>query len=297
MEWTEAIAHYLDVQAMHRGLRPQTLQAYERDLLAFDQFASSIPLPEVTRRTVLGFLAHLRQQGQTTASIRRKASSLKGWFTWLCNQGVLEENPVALLDLPKLAKKLPRVIAHTDMQTLYRHASGEALVVIELLYGCGLRASELASLRTSAIDFMGGFVRCVGKGNKERLIPLAEPALKTLKRHMLAHQLQPGDPLLFTLKPDGTRQALSRRQVWARVRALGRKAGNASLLFPHRFRHSFASHLLENGADLRVVQELLGHSDIATTQIYTQVSKPRLKQLHQQAFQGLSQMDVGPKPC
>jgi integrase/recombinase XerD len=282
------LSEYLNHLSGERGYSPNTLEAYERDILDFLRFQDtrSGKLALLSRRDVNRYLAELRARQNATTTILRKISSIKGFYEWLQRRGLLRENPMALLDLPKRRKTLPKVLSVGEVSRLLSHASLslQDKLIIELLYACGLRVSELTGLTVGAIDIPGGYIRVRGKGDKERLIPLGDVSVLIVKRYLVDTGLRPADPLLVEL--DGAnpllRQPLNRREVWQRVRNLRDILGRD--VSPHTFRHSFATHLLENGADLRVVQELLGHSDISTTQIYTQVSKRHIQAIHSGVF-------------
>jgi integrase/recombinase XerD len=248
------------------------------------------------------YLGQLRQQHKATSTLLRKTSSLRGFFDWLLDMApklidldfkqLPVENPMAFLEMPRKTKTLPKGLGNADINRLFTLLESDLpchnnltplnpslqyrnRVILELLYGCGLRVSELARLTFGQLNLQAGYLRCIGKGGKERMIPLSEPALNTIRLYCDSRPTQHANSLVL----DG----LSRYQLWQLVKQWGQMLGRA-FITPHTFRHSFASHLLENGADLRVVQELLGHSDIATTQIYTQVSKPRLRRVHQSIF-------------
>ncbi len=284
------LSEYLNHLSQERGYSPNTLEAYERDILEFLNFheTQKVKLYSITRREVNRYLAELRNRQNATTSILRKISSIKGFYEWLQIRGTLKENPMALLELPKRRKPLPKVLSVAEVSRLL---SSEELclqdkVIVELLYACGLRVSELVGLLVKAIDIGGGYIRVLGKGGKERLIPLGDVSVMVIKKYLLETGLKADDPLLIDLDGKGLLKApINRRKVWQRVRDMKRLIGRE--VSPHTFRHSFATHLLENGADLRVVQELLGHSDISTTQIYTQISKRHVKLAHRNVFDSL----------
>lgn len=282
------LSEYLEHLSNERGYAANTLEAYQRDILDFLAFqeARKVKLYQINRREVNHYLAELRSRQQATSSILRKVSSIKGFYEWMQGRGILRENPLSLLDLPKRRKTLPRVLTVGEVSRLLSHPdlSIQDKVMVELLYACGLRVSELVGLSAQAIDLGGGYLRVMGKGGKERLIPLGDVSAAVIRRYLQDVRLSPEMPLLMHLDGQGALfpRALNRREIWQRVRDLGGLLGRP--VSPHTFRHSFATHLLENGADLRVVQELLGHSDIATTQIYTQVSKRHAKLAHRHVF-------------
>lgn len=285
------LSEYLNHLSQERGYSPNTLQAYERDMLEFLDYQSSqqTKLYQINRRDVNRYLAALRSRQNATASILRKVSSIKGFYEWLQAKGTLRENPLALLDLPKRQKKLPKVLSVGEISRLLSSDSLCLLdkVIVELLYACGLRVSELVNLPVRAIDIGGGYIRVTGKGGKERLIPLGDVSVMVIRKYIAETGLGKEDLFLASVEKQGTslKKPLNRREVWQRVRQMKHIIGRE--VSPHTFRHSFATHLLENGADLRVVQELLGHSDISTTQIYTQISKRHVKMAHRHVFDTL----------
>lgn len=273
------LAAYLEALTLGRGYSPHTLAAYERDVLAFLAFLGDKPLASSRRATLTLYLGQLRQAGKSPRTVTRHLSSLRGFFGWLKRHGHISDNPMALFDVPQKTRLLPKTLSFTDVRQLLDNLplTAQEKLTLELLYGTGLRVSELIELRWQAVNVSSGSLRCIGKGGKERLIPLADGI-----RDMLDAQYRHG--------PAETSHVLgepppTRRQVWAMVKKLGKAIGRD--ISPHTLRHSFATHLLENGADLRLVQELLGHSDISTTQIYTQLSKGHLRSKHQSAFSRL----------
>ncbi len=287
------LSEYLDHLSQERGYSPNTLEAYERDILEFLNFHEnpadgkrSLKLHQIARRDVNRYLASLRAKNNATTTILRKMSGIKGFYEWLQMKGILRENPLALLELPKRRKTLPRVLTMTEVNRLLNaeSLSLQDRLIVELLYACGLRVSELVGLTVQSVDRAGGYLRVLGKGGKERLTPLGDVSIGVVEEYLAQTGLQGDDPLLIHLDgKDGLfKTPLNRREVWQRVQDLKHILGRR--VSPHTFRHSFATHLLENGADLRVVQELLGHSDIATTQIYTQVSKQHVKAAHRNVF-------------
>jgi len=282
------ISEYLNHLAQEKGYSAHTLEAYERDILAFTDYleAKNKTVHQATARLLSQYTAFLRQEANATSTILRKVSSLRGFYRWMKDRRYVTDNPLDLLELPKKARLLPKVLTLTQITQLFEsdRVGLQDKVIMELLYACGLRVSELCTLSVSDVDLDNGYLRCLGKRQKERLIPIGDVSIGLIRHYIDATSLKKSDPLLLNLeKALSIPVALNRREVWARVKALGLTIGKD--ISPHTFRHSFATHLLENGADLRVVQELLGHSDIATTQIYTQVSKSHIRQAHRAAFQ------------
>ncbi len=277
------LSEYINHLAHERGYSQNTLEAYERDIAEFmDDFERSKgKLSQISSRQMNRFVAQLRQKGNATSTILRKISSIKGFFYWMQRKGYIAKNPLAVLELPKRTKTLPKILSVRDLERLLEHPqlSLRDKVMIELLYACGLRVSELTELTIDQIELSAGYLRCLGKGGKERLIPMGDLSIEILSKYIEQSHLKGKDPLLVQ---DLLKEPLNRREVWRRIKELGELIGKD--ISPHTFRHSFATHLLENGADLRVVQELLGHSDISTTQIYTQVSKKHIKSAHKSVF-------------
>jgi integrase/recombinase XerD len=306
------LSQYLELLGGLRQASPHTLAAYRRDLLLFLRIAETVrqnPL-QPTRLLLNAYLSHLRAQQLKTTSISRKLSSLRSFYKWLQQQGFCQHNPMDKLEGPKATRYLPKVLNQKEVQRVFsQQLSLQQRVALELMYACGMRVSEVLALRWQDVDAGGGYLKCKGKGNKERLLPLAPATLALLKQaQAVAEQashlsyersafvLSHNDAVAATAEEEEAsiraaapgRQRLTperywnRKRLWSLTQELAHQLGKA--FSPHSLRHSFATHLLENGADLRVVQELLGHSNIGTTQIYTQVSKSHLKTVHQQWF-------------
>ncbi len=279
------ISEYLEYLEIEKGLSPNTLEAYKRDLTFFIDFCTSRNENEITdikRNDITSYLMKLKEEHYTSASVTRKLASLRGFFKWFCANEYGSNNPVQTLEQPKLPKHLPKVMTVEDLNSII-NSNLDVLqsLVVELLYGCGLRVSELVNLNMNDIDIKSKYVRCCGKGSKERLIPFGEKAKDALKKYfksrdliVLQNHLEKNKKLL--LKTNG--KSLTRQDVYNFIRKQGEKINKH--ITPHTLRHSFATHLLENGADLRVVQELLGHSDVSTTQLYTHITKKRLKEVY-----------------
>ncbi len=287
-----ALSEYLSVLDAEFGYSENTVSAYHRDITEFlDYLDEKTIQPEtVNRREINHYLAGLRRKKNATTTITRKVSSIKGFYQWLLDSEAspvsVSDNPFLLIELPRHQKKLPRMLTLQDMTRLFksRQTMTDKLIV-ELLYACGLRVSELVNLRWENVDFQGGYLRIMGKGEKERLIPIGDVTRTFLEKiydqlttRLDDRKANAAEPVLL----DENNEVLDRHAVWARVKDMGQQLGKD--ISPHTFRHSFASHMLENGADLRVVQELLGHADISTTQIYTHVSKGHLKKMYHQVF-------------
>ena len=283
----DAIEAYLDAAWMERGLAENTLAAYRTDLCRFSRWMAERDgdLLGATRGDVLEFLASLSASPART--IARRLSSLRRFYQYLMRQARISEDPCARVEAPRTGRGLPGALSERQVEGLLEApdvATREGLrdrAMLELLYASGLRVSELVNLSVEQVNRQQGVVRVVGKGGKERLIPTGESALDWLERYLrdARPELLRGrdDAALFISRRGG---AISRQAFWYAIKRYGVVAGIGKPISPHSLRHAFATHLLNHGADLRVVQLLLGHSDISTTQIYTHVARERLKQLH-----------------
>ena len=290
MEISTAISSFLTHVKVEKGLSPNTVSAYRRDLLKFHEFVQKRKrtLETVSRDDIVDFLASLYRQKLESKSVARHLVTLRNFFRFAQTQEVISEDPTMHLESPKIHRSLPgylrmeeveRLIAQPDLKTPYGLRDR---AMLEVLYSTGLRVSELIGLRVSDLDTKVGSVRCIGKGDKERIVPVGRKALSIVEKYLrdarpkLLGKLA-GGPTLFVNRRGG---ALSRVGVWKILSAYGRQAGLRVALTPHMLRHSFATHVLERGADLRSVQLMLGHADISTTQIYTHVVEDRLKQIY-----------------
>lgn len=280
-EWIDP---FLDAIWAERGLAAQTLEAYRQDL---EQFSLAIGHPglPVGRSQVMDYLSARLRQGAAVSSVTRQVSCLRQFFAWAQRQGHQKDNPMVDLQAPARIRHLPHLLSETEVRRLLIQPGTDTVLglrdqaILEMLYATGVRVSELVGLELARLNLVRGLVRVIGKGGRERLVPLGEPAQQAAERW-----LKMGRP---GLGPVGDRVFVSRRglplsrqAVWQRIRKHARDCGIVGDIHPHRLRHSFATHLLDHGADLRAVQMLLGHADLATTQIYTHVSRARLKALH-----------------
>lgn len=288
-----ALVAFLRHLGLERNLSPNTVAAYRRDLEQFGEFCRRLradPLrasPDTVRR----FLAWLTTRGFARSSVARKAASLRSFYRFLARISERRDNPAALVVTPKRGRPLPSVLKRGQVEALLDLPPGDEpaglrdRAILELLYGAGIRVEELCSLDVDGVDFRDRRVRVLGKGSKERVVPLGEPALDALRRYLAKARpamSAPGAPpaaLFYNLR--GKR--IGQRDVRAMVTRYAREIAPASRISPHTLRHTFATHLLEGGADLRSVQELLGHVDIGTTQIYTHVSRERLRRIYELA--------------
>jgi integrase/recombinase XerD len=270
-----------------RRLSRNTLEAYAFDLRRFSGFlhAGSIPLPEFRRTHFLQFLVSL--QGLSARSVARHVSSVRSFFKFLVREGVLPASPVSEVRAPSIGRPLPKYLTVTEVEKLLAapdRITPEGMrdrAMLMLMYAAGLRASEVVSLRMENVDANAGFLRVLGKGGKERVVPVAEAALSELGEY-----LREGRPKFLKNKATNSLflsrlgRPVTRQTLWLRISRWAREAGIRIRISPHTLRHSFAGHLLAGGADLRAVQTMLGHADIATTQIYTHVTPERLREIH-----------------
>ena len=278
---------FLALLAMRRA--PKTVEAYRRDLTALASWLGA-PIGEVTTEQLEQYLAELRAAGLSPATIGRRVAAVRSFFKHQALLGLRADNPAAELDLPRRRRTLPRTLSPAEAERLVEAASGttpRALrdrALVELLYGAGLRVSEAVGLQKSSVDLEQRLVRCLGKGSKERVVPVGRQAVQALRRYLAR-----GRPYLDTRhRPELFLNAkgggLTRAGAFLIIRRLAAKAGlEPERVHPHLLRHSFATHLLEGGADLRSVQEMLGHADLATTELYTHVSDRRRRELYFQA--------------
>lgn len=275
----QIIGEYLEYLELEKGLSQNTLEAYRRDLSEFSQGVEDIT--KVDRMSINMFIRKLRENKLAPSSIIRKMASLRGFFKWASSAGIIDKNPASTLEQPKVPQRLPKVVSIKEIEEmLHNNLTPLEHVIMELLYSCGLRVSELVNLKTSDIDLSSKYVRCFGKGSKERIIPIGEIAKKAVTEYMTERDFLVKKYNLNTelLLIQNSGRLITRQDVYTFIHAQGKLIHKN--ISPHTLRHSFATHLLENGADLRVVQELLGHSDVSTTQLYTHISKKRLKDVY-----------------
>ena len=275
----QIIGEYLEYLELEKGLSQNTIDAYRRDLSDFAQNVEDIH--SINRMNINAYVRTLREHKLAPTSVIRKVASLRGFFKWATSSGILEKNPAATLEQPKTPQRLPKVVSVKEIdEMLHNNLTPLEHVMMELLYSCGLRVSELVNLKLNDIDLSSKYVRCFGKGSKERIIPIGEQAKTMLKEYFPTRDLLIKKYNLTTknllIKDNG--HFVTRQDVYNFIHAQGKLIHKN--ISPHTLRHSFATHLLENGADLRVVQELLGHSDVSTTQLYTHISKKRLKEVY-----------------
>jgi integrase/recombinase XerD len=292
MEISAAISSFLTHVRVEKGLSPNTVSAYSRDLLKFDAFTKKrkLELKAVNRDHLIDFLADLYRHKLESRTVARHLVTLRNFFRFAQINDLISDDPSLNLESPKIRRTLPGYLRLEEVERTLSQPDEQTPIglrdraMLEVLYSSGLRVSELTGLRVMDLDRSVGCVRCIGKGDKERIVPIGKKALALVDRYLrdarpqlLGKRPLANSPILF-LNRRGTR--LSRVGVWKILSAYGRQAGLRVALTPHMLRHSFATHLLERGADLRSVQLMLGHSDISTTQIYTHVVEERLKQIY-----------------
>ncbi len=283
---------FLDGLSVEKGLSKNTCLSYERDLRGYLRFLKSrnvVCMQAVTRREIMDHLLAERDRGLEPSSAARALVAIRMFHRFLLQEGEVQENVTDALESPKLWKHLPEVLSAAEVERLLKTPNSRRLqglrdlALLELLYASGLRASEASTLRVSQVDLDNGTLRVLGKGSKERVVPVGRQACQALKRYLKrtrAEWVKTGmHDALFVSRLG---RPLSRQSVWAILKKYAKSSGIRKKIYPHILRHSFATHLLEGGADLRVVQELLGHADIVTTQIYTHVDRSRLKSVHKQ---------------
>lgn len=286
------VDQFIDYTALEHGLSPNTCAAYQSDLIKFVQFLERrkiTTINAVTRNDILDFLLFEKAHGLGVNSISRLFVSVKVFFRFLQQEGLLTGNVTEAMDSPKLWKALPATLSLKEVELLLDAPEGDKpgmvrdRAMLETLYATGLRVSELCGLTLDNIYFDAGYLRCTGKGQKERIVPFSSKAAAALQKYIDnargSFTADSQNRHVFLSRRGGK---ISRKTVWKLIRQYARKAGIQKKLSPHTLRHSFASHLLANNAPLRVIQEMLGHADIATTQIYTHVDQSRLKSIHEQ---------------
>ncbi len=284
------IDFYLDYLWAERGLSDNTLSSYRRDLEAFASWLQKSYAQEMRAAQTHHIQAYLAARLKRKLSARSSArflSCVRGLYRFLVGQGELADNPIDLIENPKLGRSLPKSISEYDVERLLAAPVGPdplALrdkAMLEVLYASGLRVTELVSLTIDRVNLRQGVVRVLGKGSKERLVPLGQVAEDALRIYLAEARVQLlGANMIDIVFPSQRGQAMTRQTFWHRIKYWAKAAGITAPLSPHTLRHAFATHLLNHGADLRVVQMLLGHSSVSTTQIYTHVAQERLKSLH-----------------
>jgi integrase/recombinase XerD len=293
MEIAAAVSAFVNYVRVERGLAANTLSAYQSDVEKFAAFMEKgrVQLKDVQRDTIVDYLASLYRLGLDSRSVARHLVTIRNFFRFLLIDGLIEKDPTVNLESPKIRKTLPTYLSMDEVDRLLSLPDTRTPLgmrdkaLLDLLYSCGLRVSELTAMNLGDIDFQAGVIRCIGKGDKERLVPIGKKALESVERYardarakLLKGKKRPVFTNFLFINRQGT--PLGRVGAWKILTAYGRALGLRKKLTPHKLRHSFATHLLERGADLRSVQLMLGHADIATTQIYTHVLEDRLKNVY-----------------
>ncbi len=280
---------YIHHLAVERGLSDNTLSSYLSDLEIFNTFLTERninSIEQIDNQILIDYLLELKKQNKAPATINRNKAAIKGFLRFLINEGIIEKNPSENLETPRLSRKLPKVLSMEQIDNLLKRPRIKTDIglrdraMLEVLYASGLRVSELIALDLGDLELDKGFVRCVGKGSKERIVPLGSMAIFYVKQYLEQSRVKlvkkPGEKALFV---NNLGNRLTRQGLWKIIKKYAKGAGVGEIT-PHTFRHSFATHLLENGADLRAVQEMLGHADITTTQIYTHLTKSHIKEVY-----------------
>lgn len=280
----EEFISYLSVE---KGLAANSIEAYQQDLKQYRDYLARKKIPSlarVKRDDIVQFLLREKDRGLQTPSLARRLVAIKLFHRFLVKEGRLREDITRVLESPRLWRKLPQFLTLTEMEKVLEAPKGRRRTgirdraLLELLYATGTRVSEVTTLQTEDVNLESGFLKCRGKGGKERIVPLGKKAVEALRTYLA--KVRGGLPQSGFVFAGRQGKPVTRQRVWQIIRRYAREAGIRKRITPHTFRHSFATHLLERGADLRIVQELLGHADIATTQIYTHVSRDHLKSVH-----------------
>ena len=284
----EQFIHYLMVE---KGLAQNTLDSYKRDLTSYNKYLKKnfgkININDTNRSHIISYLLELKSKGRAPSTISRNLASIRSLYQFLLRDRYIIKDPSVNLESPKIDKRLPKVLTIKQVEKLLQMPDSISppglrdKAMLELLYATGIRVSELVSLKTEDINLKIGLVKCLGKGSKERIIPLGNVAIKSINNYLENGRLffmKKGYEDALFLNHHGRR--LTRQGFWKIIKKYSSLAGIDQGITPHTLRHSFATHLLENGADLRSVQEMLGHADISTTQIYTHLTKARIKEIY-----------------
>lgn len=285
------IDHFLDALWLEKGLSENTLKSYRSDLEKHGDWVAEqgSSVTKIRRSDINNYLSYRMQRGLKARSTARCLSCLRAFYRYLLREKKIQDDPTLRVENPKLGRPLPGTLSEADVESLLAAPDLETAIglrdrtMLEVLYACGLRVSELTNLKMSEINLRQGVVRIVGKGSKERLVPLGEEAISWLFRYLAdaRAELLKNNLAQDVVFPSKRGVVMTRQTFWYRIKQHARAAGIQKKLSPHTIRHAFATHLLNHGADLRVVQLLLGHSDLSTTQIYTHVAQQRMKELHQ----------------
>ena len=287
---SKMIDSFLDSLWLEQGLSKSTLDAYRSDLKLLKVWAKNreLKMDEISRPDLLEFIAFKAEQGSSARTSARMLSSLRRFYTYLMQQEIISTNPTDKISMPKIGRSLPVLLTENEVLKLIKAPNTKKplgfrdRVMLELLYATGLRVSELVKLEVNQVNLNQGYLRVMGKGDKERLVPMGKTAKRWMKNYLNGPiQEILNDRQSDCLFPTRTSTSISRQAFWQIIKKYAMKVGISAKLSPHSLRHAFATHLINHGADLRVVQMLLGHSDLSTTQIYTHIAQHRLKDLHE----------------
>jgi integrase/recombinase XerD len=287
---SDVIDAFLSYLSVEKGLSQNTITSYREDIDSFKSFLTQRhvdSLLSANKNDITNFMLYEKDKGINTNSIARRLAALKGLYRFLAQEKLLKNNPTSLIDSPKLWKRIPEVLSVNEVQVLLeqpniRDTQGiRDKAVLETLYATGMRVSEVVYLKLDDVNLDIGFLRCIGKGKKERIVPLGKKAISSIKRYLATARpklLKNKESQFLFLSRIGKK--ISRQSLWKLIKKYAKEARIKKTIKPHILRHSFATHLLERGADLRSVQEMLGHASISTTQIYTHINKDRLRAIH-----------------
>ncbi|MCL6448058.1 MAG: site-specific tyrosine recombinase XerD [Armatimonadetes bacterium] len=297
------VDRFLNYLLLERGLAENTLVSYKLDLADFSAFCQKeglAPLSPEARQAVLLYLLKLKREGKAPATISRRLAALRSFYRFALSEGVMSLDPTSNLESPRIVDRLPQVLSIAEVESLLNQprvtdpAGLRDKAMLELLYATGIRVSELISLELDQVNLQHGFIRCLGKGSKERIIPLGSVAAHYVSEYLIrARAKLTRGKLTSVLFVNRRGRRLTRQGFWKIIKRYAVAARIKKEIHPHTLRHSFATHMLENGADLRSVQELLGHADISTTQIYTHLTGARLKEIYDQAHPRALKTGIG----
>lgn len=281
---------FLEYLSVERGLAKNTIDAYNRDLKSYIFYLRTkniINIDYTNRTTIVSYLLLMQKKGKASSSISRACAAIKSFYQFLFREHIIDEDPTVNLDAPKLEHRLPKVLTVEEVERLLCQPDMTNPLgmrdrsMLELLYATGMRVSELISISVEDVNLEMGFLRCLGKGSKERIVPVGSIAIEYLEHYILnARKEILNDKESQTLFLNRQGNTMTRQGFWKIIKKYSKKAGINKKITPHTLRHSFATHLLENGADLRAVQEMLGHADISTTQIYTHITRSKIKEVY-----------------
>jgi integrase/recombinase XerD len=292
----EQIRKFLDFLAVEQGYSDNTIAAYRNDLSQFARFLTGMDQPitslaEVKKNDIVNYILHLKGREYTSSTVARKVAAIKSFFHFLLAEGIIKDDPTVDLDSPKVKKRLPKAVSHDLVNRLLAEAGKDSTpkgqrdkALLELLYATGMRVSELVLLNIDDVNLASANVRCFGKGAKERIIPIYDRAVYALKEYLQKGRprlMKKSDEKALFLNHRGKR--LTRQGLWLIIKRHAEEIGAGSEVTPHTLRHSFATHMLSGGAGLREVQKLLGHANISTTQVYTQVNSERLREVYDES--------------